>query len=208
MDEASGQFFSREVTNMYEDKTLVCKECGAEFVFTAGEQEFYAERGFQNEPQRCKACRDARKNAARSPREYFTAVCANCGGEARVPFEPRRPIVRSTAASASQRCARTADLTCKPEPASRWGAGFSRFPVRESWTVLACGKVGFAEQKAGLAFFRAVWYALPVKIANNWILRHHSAFFPPYRAVKHKRESRRFPSRRKQQWTERNRLPP
>ena len=42
---------------MYEDKTLVCKECGAEFVFTAGEQEFYAERGFQNEPQRCKACR-------------------------------------------------------------------------------------------------------------------------------------------------------
>ena len=45
---------------MYEDKTLVCKECGAEFVFTAGEQEFYSERGFQNEPQRCKACRDAR----------------------------------------------------------------------------------------------------------------------------------------------------
>ena len=36
---------------MYEDKTLVCKECGKEFVFTAGEQEFYAERGFQNEPQ-------------------------------------------------------------------------------------------------------------------------------------------------------------
>ena len=79
---------------MYEDKTLVCKECGQEFVFTAGEQEFYAERGFQNEPQRCKACRDARKNAARGPREYFTAVCAACGGEARVPFEPRsdRPV--------------------------------------------------------------------------------------------------------------------
>ena len=79
---------------MYEDKTLVCKECGNEFVFTAGEQEFYAERGFQNEPQRCKPCRDARKNAARGPREYFTAVCANCGGEARVPFQPRedRPV--------------------------------------------------------------------------------------------------------------------
>ena len=43
---------------MYEDKILVCKECGKEFTFTAGEQEFYAERGFQNEPQRCKACRD------------------------------------------------------------------------------------------------------------------------------------------------------
>ena len=79
---------------MYEDKTLVCKECGKEFVFTAGEQEFYAERGFQNEPQRCKACRDARKNAARGPREYFTAVCAACGGEAKVPFEPKsdRPV--------------------------------------------------------------------------------------------------------------------
>ena len=50
---------------MYEDKTLVCKECGQEFVFTAGEQEFYAERGFQNEPQRCKACRTA---ASASPR--------------------------------------------------------------------------------------------------------------------------------------------
>jgi len=79
---------------MYEDKTLVCKECGNEFVFTAGEQEFYAERGFQNEPQRCKACRDARKNAARGPREFYTAVCAACGGEAKVPFEPKsdRPV--------------------------------------------------------------------------------------------------------------------
>ena len=54
----------------------------------------YAERGFQNEPQRCKACRDARKNAARGPREFFTATCAACGGEARVPFEPKsdRPV--------------------------------------------------------------------------------------------------------------------
>ncbi len=46
---------------MYEDKTLICKDCGAEFVFTAGEQEFYASKGFVNEPQRCKPCRDARK---------------------------------------------------------------------------------------------------------------------------------------------------
>ena len=50
---------------MYEDKTLVCKDCGKEFVWTAGEQEFYASRGFENQPQRCKACRDARKNATR-----------------------------------------------------------------------------------------------------------------------------------------------
>ena len=38
---------------MFEDKTLVCRECGAEFVFTASEQQFYAEKGFQNEPGRC-----------------------------------------------------------------------------------------------------------------------------------------------------------
>lgn len=84
----------REGKIMFEDKTLVCKECGNEFVFTAGEQEFYAEHGFQNEPQRCKSCRDARKNATRAPRQFFTAVCASCGGEARVPFEPKsdRPV--------------------------------------------------------------------------------------------------------------------
>ena len=64
---------------MFQDKTLICKECGNEFVFTAGEQEFYAEKGFENEPQRCKACRDARKAGGRAPREMFDAVCASCG---------------------------------------------------------------------------------------------------------------------------------
>ena len=55
---------------------------------------WYAKSAVRNEPQRCKACRDARKNAVRGPREYFTAVCANCGGEAKVPFEPKsdRPV--------------------------------------------------------------------------------------------------------------------
>lgn len=44
-----------------QDKTLICKDCGAEFVFTVGEQQFYAEKGFENEPQRCPNCRKARK---------------------------------------------------------------------------------------------------------------------------------------------------
>ena len=76
---------------MYEDKTLVCKDCGAEFVFTAGEQEFYAEKGFQNEPTRCKACRQARKasRAAGGPRQMFDAICAECGKPTQVPFEPK-----------------------------------------------------------------------------------------------------------------------
>jgi CxxC-x17-CxxC domain-containing protein len=79
---------------MYEDKTLKCKECGNDFVFTAGEQEFYVEKGFQNEPQRCKECRDKGKNATREQREMFTTTCANCGKEAKVPFQPTsdRPV--------------------------------------------------------------------------------------------------------------------
>ena len=84
---------------MYEDKILVCKECGNEFTFTAGEQEFYAERGFQNEPQRCKACRDARKNAARGPRRVFhPPVCAACAasssGAFRAQVRPSRLLQR------------------------------------------------------------------------------------------------------------------
>ena len=82
---------------MYEDKTLVCKECGQEFVFTAGEQEFYAERGFQNEPQRCKACRDARKNAARGPRVFHRCLrCLRRRGEGslRAQVRPSRLLQR------------------------------------------------------------------------------------------------------------------
>lgn len=80
---------------MYEDKTLNCKDCESEFIFTVGEQEFYAEKGFQNEPARCKTCRDARKaSGRRAPREMHDAVCADCGADTKVPFEPRndRPI--------------------------------------------------------------------------------------------------------------------
>ena len=83
---------------MFEDETLVCKDCGNEFVFTAGEQAFYQEKGFVNKPKSCKACRDAKKNAARAAREYFTTDCAQCGGEAKVTFQPSsdRPVYCST----------------------------------------------------------------------------------------------------------------
>ncbi|WP_251862022.1 zinc-ribbon domain-containing protein [Clostridium sp. Marseille-Q2269] len=43
------------------DKTLTCEDCGKEFVFTEGEQEFYKEKGFENEPKRCPECRKSRK---------------------------------------------------------------------------------------------------------------------------------------------------
>lgn len=80
---------------MYEDKVLACKECGAEFTFSASEQEFYAEKGFTNEPGRCPACRAARKAQSRGnsgygrqQREMYPAVCASCGQETTVPFQP------------------------------------------------------------------------------------------------------------------------
>lgn len=73
---------------VFEDETLVCKDCGNEFVFTAGEKAFYKEKGFVNKPKCCKACRDARKNAGRAPREVFETTCAQCGGVARVNFQP------------------------------------------------------------------------------------------------------------------------
>ena len=83
---------------MYENKTLICKDCGNEFDFTAGEQEFYAEKGFTNEPQRCKSCRDARKqtrdDASRTTRELFETTCSECGCTCKVPFQPSndRPV--------------------------------------------------------------------------------------------------------------------
>ncbi|WP_196601510.1 zinc-ribbon domain containing protein [Pectinatus frisingensis] len=82
----------------YQDKTLTCKDCGKEFIFTAGEQEFYAEKGFQNEPSRCHECRDAKRQHSRdgrsSSRKMYEAVCAKCGVTTQVPFEPKpdRPV--------------------------------------------------------------------------------------------------------------------
>ena len=87
------------------DKTLTCAECGAEFTFTVGEQEFYAARGYTNEPRRCPECRDARRGQrgfGGGPREMHPAVCAQCGVDTTVPFRPRgdRPVYCSDCFSA------------------------------------------------------------------------------------------------------------
>jgi CxxC-x17-CxxC domain-containing protein len=76
----------------YKDKLLTCSECGTEFVFTAGEQLFYAEKGFKNEPRRCKACKGKRGAQAPSQgraasRVVTTTVCSQCGKETTVPFK-------------------------------------------------------------------------------------------------------------------------
>ncbi len=79
---------------VYADETIVCKECGNEFVFTAGEQAFYAEKGFQNKPKTCKACRNAKKNAGKAERTYYEAICSECGATAKLTFQPSedRPV--------------------------------------------------------------------------------------------------------------------
>ena len=88
----------------YQDKTLECVDCGSNFTFSASEQEFFANKGFTNEPKRCPDCRQSRKEQRRSQgnegggysrqREMHPAVCATCGKETKVPFEPRegRPV--------------------------------------------------------------------------------------------------------------------
>lgn len=74
----------------FQDKTLKCVDCEQDFAFTAREQEFYAEKGFENEPKRCPDCRRAFK-AAKSEKKMFPAVCSECGQETTVPFEPKDP---------------------------------------------------------------------------------------------------------------------
>jgi CxxC-x17-CxxC domain-containing protein len=101
----------------YADKTMTCRECGTQFTFTAGEQEFYDQKGFTNAPTRCPDCRAARKAAGGrggsssysgggssysgggsyssggsrggGAREMYTTTCSSCGKEAQVPFVPR-----------------------------------------------------------------------------------------------------------------------
>lgn len=80
----------------FQDKNLSCCDCSTTFVFTAGEQGFYLEKGLMNEPQRCPTCRASRRRerTGGTPREGSTITCASCGQQATVPFVPRldRPV--------------------------------------------------------------------------------------------------------------------
>jgi CxxC-x17-CxxC domain-containing protein len=101
----------------FQDKMLKCIDCGADFVFTAGEQLFFHDKQFKNEPKRCKNCKTKRVTVFGPPpvrqqtnfRIETPAVCSQCGKQTTVPFKPTqgRPVLcrdcfqhRGTAASA------------------------------------------------------------------------------------------------------------
>lgn len=97
----------------YIDRTVTCVDCGVEFIHSAADQEFYAQKGFVSDPKRCTSCRASRRQSReagndtrdiggprgyergeRPEREYFAVVCSRCGNQAQVPFKPRmdRPV--------------------------------------------------------------------------------------------------------------------
>jgi CxxC-x17-CxxC domain-containing protein len=117
----------------FTDQSLYCRDCNQEFVFTAGEQEFYASRGLTNSPSRCPSCRAARKSQGgdrfggsrggggggnyreREPRQMYTVTCSSCGQEAQVPFQPRgdKPVYCSN-------CYQTQSAGRSNDRRSRW----------------------------------------------------------------------------------------
>ena len=104
----------------YADRILICADCGEEFTFSAGEQAFFAEKGFTNDPKRCVTCRSNRRQqrgsygadygggggggggggyggydgSPRPARQMHSVICDECGAAAEVPFQPRgdRPV--------------------------------------------------------------------------------------------------------------------
>lgn len=78
----------------FQDQNLQCRDCGNAFVWTASEQEFYQQKGFQNAPVRCPNCRAAKKSRMSEDRPSFEITCSSCGKTDTVPFQPRgdRPV--------------------------------------------------------------------------------------------------------------------
>ena len=96
----------------YVDRTVTCADCGVEFIHSAADQEFYAQKGFASDPKRCPSCRASRRQMRESStgfdvreiggprgyergdnrpqREYFAVICSKCGNAAQVPFKPRQ----------------------------------------------------------------------------------------------------------------------
>ena len=85
-------FTNKSTVPDMEDKRITCRDCGNEFIFSVSEQEFYKEKGFENEPVRCKPCRNNRKSQRGAgpggQRQMYEVTCAECGKQTEVPFRP------------------------------------------------------------------------------------------------------------------------
>ena len=121
-----------------EDRAIKCVDCGAEFIFTVGEQEFYRDHGLTNAPTRCKSCRAKRKGArasdgaggggekhhgagAGATKPMFPAVCSNCGAETMVPFKASgdRPVYCRDCFDARKPAGATRERHGSPERSAR-----------------------------------------------------------------------------------------
>jgi CxxC-x17-CxxC domain-containing protein len=105
----------------YTDRILKCIDCGAEFVFTAGEQLFFHDKEFKNDPKRCKQCKAKRFHGGSRVRPETRTNCSQCGAETTVPFKPTqgRPVLcRSCFQQQKPLAASAFCAAAKAEPAS------------------------------------------------------------------------------------------
>lgn len=72
-----------------DDRTLICKDCGQKFIWTAGEQKFFIDKDLKNIPKRCKVCTAMYKNQLREKHPAWWVKCSSCGKKAEVSFEPK-----------------------------------------------------------------------------------------------------------------------
>lgn len=79
----------------FKDRVLTCIDCGSEFIFTAGEQVFFLDKQFKNDPKRCKQCKAKRLRGNQKVRPETRTTCSECGTETTVPFKPTqgRPVL-------------------------------------------------------------------------------------------------------------------
>ena len=149
----------------YNDRELTCRDCGGAFEFTAGEQEFYASKGLQNDPVRCPSCRAQRRMmrpedrddtpnygvyvswGGRTPRQPHVAICSSCNTAAEVPFVPRgdRPIFCSDCYNEERKRLEELELAEADAAAARISVAAGRVPPPEDREAGGAAEVAVAE---------------------------------------------------------------
>jgi CxxC-x17-CxxC domain-containing protein len=116
----------------YTDRVLKCMDCGAEFVFTAGEQLFFNDKQFKNDPKHCKQCKAKRVRGGSRVRPETRTNCSECGAATTVPFKPTqgRPVLCRSCFQ-KQQGKPVAATESKPEPESKAEAASECDPIPE-----------------------------------------------------------------------------